>query len=382
MQLATIDIQQFIKNPKSIQHDKLASEVATAFCVGNFTPNEYAIAADIFRLLLRDAEKSIRKTLADTLCHSENAPHDVILRLANDDDNDIAEKVLQHSEVLTDDDLIAIVTSTKEVLNLCAIARRNNVPEQVSDSLLSTRQERVLGELFTNKSAKIGKDSLEKTWDIIAPNGKLMEALVSRGGLPPVIAEKMFMLVSDEIKNHIASEYQLKAPVVQKYIADAREWELLGLLPIYSVRPDDDARVEDLVDHLADTGGLTHSLIIRALCMGCLNLFEAGIARLAGVPRAHARILLMGGNYAFTSLYKAAYMPDIFADGIEKILGIALELSQYGYTKPEDFKKSVVEKIYIARYNQKVEGMTYLLSIIDGKISNSNTKKNEDLEAA
>ena len=370
------NIHQIIKNPKEVSRDVLALGVARAFSAGELSDNEAEIAVDIFRLLLRDAEKSIRKTIADSLCSCLNAPHDLIFKLANDE-TDVAERVLQYSMVLTDDDLLAIINSTKEVLNLSAIARRRNLSEKISESLLDTRQEMVLNSLFNNKSAKLSKNGLENVWDIISQNSNMLEALVQHGNLPPVIAERMFALVSDELKQHIAIEYNLKSPLVQKHIADAREWQMLGLLPVANINyPDDDEKVENLLDQIAATGRFTHSLIIRALCMGCLNLFEASIARMAGIPRVNARILLMGGDNGFSGLYKTANMPEGFAEAVQKLLNIALKLSEYGYSKPVDFRKELIENIYISGYHQSIVGMDYLLSIIDGNITKRNHSEN------
>lgn len=368
MKPLSMDIHQMIKNPKGVSRDDLAFNVARAFAAGEFSVNEIKIAGDIFRLLLRDAEKSMRKTLADSLCYSLNVPHDIIFKLANDE-NDIAERVLQYSMVLTDDDLLSIIDSTKEVLNLCAIARRRNVSENVSDRLLNTRQEKVLIELFNNNSTKLSEDALGKVWDVVSQNDNFLEALVNHGDLPTVIAEKMFSLVSYELQLHLAREYNLKSPIIQKHISDVREWQLLGLMPIENIsHPDDDEKVEELVDFLAAGGRLTHSLIIRSLCMGCLNLFEAGMAKMADIPRVNARILLMGGNNSFLALYKTVNMPEGFADAVQKLLGIAMNISKYGHYKPENFQKQVIEHIYIGGYHRSIDGMDYLLSIIDGNL--------------
>jgi uncharacterized protein (DUF2336 family) len=373
MKAKSTNIRQLLKNPRNVSRDVLASRVTQAFSAGEFTTSESAIAIEIFRLLLLDAEKSIRKTLADNLCASSDVPRDIVLKLANDE-NEVAERILQYSTVLTDDDLVEIIKSSKEVLKLCAIARRGVISERVSDKLLGAREEKVLVALFDNKNAKLGENGLERSWDLIAPSAKLLEALVRHGNLPLTIMERTFSLVSDELKRHLAREYKLTSPVIQKYLADAREWELLGISPVGEVvHPDDDARVEDLVEQLAMTGRLTHSLVIRSLCMGCLNLFEMSIARMADVPRVNARILLMSGKNSFEALYKSANMPDGFAEAAQKLLVIALELSKYGYAKsnfkPDDFRKSVIREIHIAGYNRTVSGMSYLLLIIDGKIT-------------
>ncbi len=369
MQLTAMDVHQLIKDPSSVSLGTLASKVVVAFNSGSFNLNESAIASDIFRLLLRDAEKSVRMTLAEHLYDNESAPHDVIFKLACDE-TDVAEKILRHSLVLTDDDLISIVESTEEVLNLCAIARRDKVSERLSDALIDTNQEVVLNDLFRNKGASLSEKALTKAWDNIAASNSLLEVLVKRGGLPLTIAEKMFAVVSNELKNHISREYKLVPSNLQKSSADAREWELLGIMPVGDVsNPDYDERVEDLVEQLQATGRLTHSLVIRALCMGYLNLFEASLACMADIPRANARILLMGGTDGFRALYKVANMPEGFVDAVEVLLGIAHKITQYGHAKPKDFRKDVVEKIYVGGYHRSVDGMGYLLSIIDGKIS-------------
>ncbi len=373
MQLTAMDVHQLIKDPSGIALDTLASKVVVAFSSGSFNLNESAIAADIFRLLLRDAEKSVRVTLAENLYDNAGAPHDVIFKLACDE-NDVAERILQYSLVLTDDDLVSIVESTREVLSLCAIARRDKVSERLSDALIDTQQELVLNDLFSNKGAKLSENALTKAWDMIASSTPLLEVLVKRGGLPLTIAEKMFAVVSNELKNHISREYKLVPSNLQKNSVDAREWELLGIMPVGDVlHPDYDERVEDLVEQLHATGRLTHSLVIRALCMGYLNLFEASLACMAGIPRANARILLMGGSEGFKALYKVANMPEGFVDAVEVLLTIAHKITQYGHTKSKDFRKDVVESIYVGGYHRSVDGMGYLLSIIDGKISGNNS---------
>lgn len=375
MQLTTMDIHQLIKNPTSVAYSTLAEKVAVAYTSGSFNETESAIASDIFRLLLRDAERSVRVTLAEHLCNDANAPHDVVMRLARDE-TDVAERILQYSMVLTDDDLASIVESTKEVLKLCAIARREVVSERISDALLDTEQEEVLLSLFNNTGANLSEDGLKRSWNIIAGNNSLLESLVKHGNLPVTIAEKIFSVVSNELRMHIDREYKFSRSTTYKAAIDAREWELLGIMQIGNIpHPDDDIHVDDLVDQLYATGRLTYSFVIRALCMGFLNLFEASLAKMADIHRANARILLTGGSDGFRALYSAAGMPEGFIEAVEKLLFISHKLTHYGYDKPNDFRKQLIENIYIGEYHRSIDGMSYLLSIIDGKISGGYASK-------
>lgn len=370
MNLTLMDVKKLTEEPSPRVRGMLATKIASEFQSGHFSETESHIAADIFRILLKDAEKKIRKTLAEHLSHTPNVPHDIIWKLAHDE-TEVAAPVLQYSQVLTDDDLLSIIKSTKEVLKLCSIARREKLSELVSDGLLETHNEQVLSELFTNKTAKLGEKGLVESWKTIASNRSLLEMLVHRGNLPLTVAEKIYGVVSDELKQQMAKQYKLSVPLAAKAAGDAREWEMLGIIPTGGkIDPSNDIHVEDMIDQLYLGGRLTHSLLIRSLCVGSLSVFEAGIARLAGVPRVNARILLMdSGALGFHAIYKAAHMPEGFFDAIRSLLKISLEETDFGRNKRSDFRRRVIDRIYMENYHRTVENMEYLLSIIGGRIA-------------
>jgi uncharacterized protein (DUF2336 family) len=368
--LTFMDVKKLTQEPSGKVRGMLASKLAADYRSGNFSEAEAAIADDIFRLLLRDVEKQVRKTLADHLSHCDNVPHDIIFKLAQDEP-DVSVHVLEHSFVLTEDDLLSIISSTKEVIKLCAIARRDSLSEGVAGKLIETKHESVLSELFRNKGAALTEQGLTNAWQQISASHTLLETLVNRGGLPLTVAEKLYHIVTDQMRQHLTRTYKLSTPIAQKATSDTREWEMLGIIPGEgAIDPNNDSDVEDLVDQLFMSGRLTHSLIIRALCVGSLSVFEAGIARLAGVPRVNARILLMdSGILGFQSIYKAASMPEGFTEGVHTLLRISLEETDYGFSKRLDFRKRVVDRVYVEGHHRTVENMGYLLAIIGGKLA-------------
>lgn len=370
MNLTPADVKKLVSEPSGEVRGMLASKIAMDYRAGNFTDAESAIANDIFRLLIRDVERTVRKSLAEHLAHCPKAPRDIILKFAQDE-SDIAVHVLEHSQVLTQDDLLAVLASTREVVKLRAIARRENLPADVSGRLIDTRQASVLADLFKNKTAELADGKMSEAWDYIVSEPTLLTTLVYRGGLSLSIAEKVFHAVTDELKRHMAQRYRLKAPYLDKALSDIREWEMLGIVPTHEgVDPRDDIEIEDLVDDLHMSGRLTYSLLIRALCVGNMGLFEAGIARLAGVPRVNARMLLMdGGVLGIDAIYKQAGLPEGFCEAVATLLRISFEETEYGRIRKIDFRKRVIERIYMGRYNQTVENMEYLLAIIGGKIA-------------
>jgi uncharacterized protein (DUF2336 family) len=365
-----MDVQSLINEPSVQVRSTLAAKIATDYRSDHFSPAEANIANDIFRLLLKDVEKQVRAVLSEQLAHCAYAPHDIILQLAGDDIS-VAQPILEFSYALTEDDLVAIVDSTREVMKLCAIARRETVSERLSARLIETQEEMVLRDLFANNGAVLNENYLQKAWAFISSRPTLLETLVHHGNLPLPIAEKIFFVVSEELQKYLSQHYKLNAPFIQKSVSDVREWQMLGILPgREGTRFNDDQQVEDLIESIYNNGRLTHSLLMRALCMGNLGVFEAGLARLAGVPRVNARILLMdGGSQGFTAIYKSAAMPEGFCEAVRALLRISLEESEYGHVHRADFHKRVIDRIYIEKHVQTVDNMEYLLAIIGGRLS-------------
>jgi len=365
-----MDVRKLMQEPSGKVRGIVAGKIASDYREGIFSPSEMAVANDIFRILLKDIEKKVRQSISEQLAHSPNVPKDIILSIANDE-VEVAVPALEFSRLLTDNDLLKILSSSEEVARLRAIARRENLSAMISTGLAETQNMSVLSDLFANKTAVIPDGAILSAWNQIAANESLAALLVNRGGLSLAVVEKMISGVSDELKQRLIKEYKVSSPMANKASLDAREWELLGFVAANSdMNPDDDEQIEDLVTQLSLSGRLTHSMLIRALCIGSLNLFETGLARLAGVPRVNARLLLSdAGGLGFHSIYRAANMPEGFEDAIRVLLKISLEESEYGYNKPEDFRKLVVDRIFREGYHRSIDNMEYLLSIVGGKIA-------------
>jgi len=363
-----MDIKTLTQESSPEIRGMLAGKIAMEYSDNHFSASEASIAADIFRVLVKDVEIQIRKTIAERLADCPHVPHDIILKLAGDDP-EVSLNVLERSPVLTEDDLIAIVRSTHEVVKLCAIARRHSISEDLSGSLLETANTLVWQNLLKNKGAALNERQLMKSWEKILSNSSLLETLVDRGGLPLTIAEKLYLAVSDELKESLKIQYKSFSPHLHSAVDDAYEWKLLGLSQSDECGDLwDDGRVGDLVRELYGKDRLTHSLLMRALCIGNLKIFETGIAKLAHIPRVNARILLLeSSGLGFEAIYQAAKMPEGFYEAIKVLLRISLEETEFGEIRRNDFRKRIIDRIYIGKHHRTVENMEYLLAIIGGK---------------
>jgi hypothetical protein len=117
-------------------------------------------------------EVEARAHVARLLAPLDRAPGMVVVKLANDDIA-VAQPLLEFSNVLSDDDLIDIVTRHGEA-HRTAIAGRQTVAERVGDAIVEHGGSGSVSRLVRNANAEISQGTLER--------------LVARAGEDPQIA--------------------------------------------------------------------------------------------------------------------------------------------------------------------------------------------------
>ena len=107
------------------------------------------------------------------------------------------------------------------------------------------------------------------------------------------------------MQDHLVTHHELTADTATELVMRAREKATVDLSEGGA-----DAEVEALARQLVGGGRLTPSLLLRALCTGDLQFFEAGLAVLAEVPVVNARVLIHdAGPLGLKSLYEKAGLP-------------------------------------------------------------------------
>ena len=105
-------------------------------------------------------EVEARAHVAKLLAPLERAPGTVVVKLANDT-FEVAQPLLEFSNVLSDDDLIDIVSRQSEAHRV-AIAGRAAVPERVGDAIVVHGETASVTRLVRNAHAEIGHATLER----------------------------------------------------------------------------------------------------------------------------------------------------------------------------------------------------------------------------
>lgn len=360
MSISQRDIQQLIQEPSPEVRAGIASKVSEGFNCSRFTENESRIAIDIFRLLLRDTANIVRKAIAEELKSNEYVPHDIIRALAGDVP-DIALGILEHSSVLTDDDLVELVKASNSVDKWMAISRRKTVSDRVSHALVETENTQVLTSLLGNTGAEVSEKDIERIVDEYRGEQSVMEALICRGGLSMAFAEKLFALVSEQFKRTLTRRYRLSWSLASKTTDVAREMSVLRFL-IPWMKP---YEVEQLVRTMKRNKRLHYSLIVRALCLGEIKFFEQAMAALAEIPVENARTLMLdAGPLGFSALYDTCGMPTGFSEAIKALYHFALLETSDGNKRVRDFQRRMIDRITRNGYHESVENMSYFIAIM------------------
>jgi hypothetical protein len=105
-------------------------------------------------------EVEARVHVAKLLAPLERAPGNVVSRLANDA-IEVAQPLLEFSNVLNDDDLIDIIAHQSEAHRV-AIAGRPNVAERVGEAIAEHGGSPSVLRLVNNQTAELGQDTVER----------------------------------------------------------------------------------------------------------------------------------------------------------------------------------------------------------------------------
>ncbi|CUA96427.1 DUF2336 domain-containing protein [Pannonibacter indicus] len=186
------------KESCSEKRRELMGHIASLFFEGadRYSNDELSLFNDILTNLLDLVEIEDRREFSGKVAHVAETPRPLILKLANDK-ADVAAPVLQHSEVLTDDDLFTLAR-TKGQEHLLAIAQRESLKPRITDVLLERGEKPVQHSVAANTGAKLSDWGGRLLVKLAESDRELREALTERHDLSkPNFDRLLSMLPAD-----------------------------------------------------------------------------------------------------------------------------------------------------------------------------------------
>ena len=122
--------------------------------------------------------------------------------LAGHDDIEVSGPILEKSERLTDEDLVAIA-KTKSQAHLAKIANRVRLNDMVTDVLVDHGDSEVANTLATNSGAQFSKIGMAKLVMRADGDERLAESIGRRTDIPPHVYRQLLAQASDVVRSKL-----------------------------------------------------------------------------------------------------------------------------------------------------------------------------------
>ena len=263
-------------------HATSPSEVAAA----------QAVLGDLFMSLVVEAERSVRRRLAERIAEASWAPLSLVNVLSLDE-IEIARPVIAGSPLLQDEDLVRLLLeATME--HQIEVARRPGIGSPVVDAILDGRQAVVLAALAGNESALIGPGAMARLVEESRKAPALRAPLARHPQMTSDMAQRLYAWVGDSLKTAIVARFRIDAAALDQALA-ATVRDLASTAGTPAARAQERETMEArLVDKLHEAGQLRSGYLLRALREQKLSLFQVTLAKLSGLSRAEVRRTLTG----------------------------------------------------------------------------------------
>lgn len=360
-QLTEDDIRRLVKGETPEERASVAHRVCRRIALDALTDDEKLFADEIITILADDMADLVRRTLAITLRNSPRLPREVALKLANDIEA-VALPILENSPVFTEDDLIELVLAVTAAKQ-SAIASREHISSHLAEIISEHGAQDAVTQLATNPGAEWSDKAFLESLSRFPQDEKLHTAIVAREHVPVHIAEKMVTMVSGQLFDLLVNKHELPAQLAIDLASGARERSTIDLVE-QAGRSHDMPR---FVNQLNLNGRLTHSLIMRALCVGHMAFVEHALAELSGVP--HSRVWLMihdAGPLGLQAVFDRAGLPRKMLPAFRAGVGVYHETQLDGDSNDRArFRARMIERVLTQFQAIPKDDLDYLLEKLD-----------------
>jgi uncharacterized protein (DUF2336 family) len=186
---------------------------------GRYSDDEIWTFGEIIGRLADEIEVAARTQLANRLTHFDNAPVNIIHKLAFDDSIDVAGPVLRESERLEAYALVANAC-TKSQSHLLAISKRESIEETVTDVLVTRGDRDVVNSVASNAGARFSDFGFLHMTKRAEGDSILAEQLGLRKDIPRRLFQQLIAKASDDVKKRLERERPAMVDQIQTSVTD------------------------------------------------------------------------------------------------------------------------------------------------------------------
>jgi uncharacterized protein (DUF2336 family) len=244
---------------------------------------QVAVFDDVLCHLIKRIEAKALIELSSVLAPVDNAPVQIIRKLAQDDDISIAEPVLNKSTKLIDEDLVEIA-KIKSQTHLAAIAGRGTLGEVVTDVLVDRGDQKVRQRLAGNAGARFSERGFSTLVESAANDETLAKTIGLRIDLPLQLLCTLL-----EKATHAVHEWLLaSAPVETQERIKQALLKVSGDIAQEVLAPRDFSKAMQTINAMKAAGTLTESAVFA---FASERKYEEMVAAIGELCSASVRLI-------------------------------------------------------------------------------------------
>jgi uncharacterized protein (DUF2336 family) len=244
-----------------------------------FNEDHVGLFDDVLMRLIAEIQTKTLAELSHRLAPVGNAPMQLMLRLAKDDDIAVAGPVLRLSPRLDDEHLVDIA-SNKSTDHLLAISGRESIAEAVTDVLVQRGDQEVVRSVATNQGARFSEASFTTLVERAGSDGVLAESVGLRADIPLHLFRQLVAEATEVVQRRLlaASRPEVQSEIKRVLVEVSREIGTKGA-------PQHDYRgAQRTVLEMRKTGSLDETQLAHFARSGRFEEMVAALSALCAVP--------------------------------------------------------------------------------------------------
>ena len=188
----------------------------------HYSDDQIALYDTVMGRLVAEIDISARAAFGQRMAENADAPRNVMRTLALDDEIQVAEPVLLHSERIDEATLVESA-KTKSQSHLLAISRRQNLAEAVTDVLVKRGDSEVALSTARNTSARFSDFGYAKLVERSKDDDGLALSVWSRPEIPRQHMLQLFERASEAVRSKLEAVDPRRAGMIRALVLDASD---------------------------------------------------------------------------------------------------------------------------------------------------------------
>jgi uncharacterized protein (DUF2336 family) len=213
------DLDEAVRRGTTESRTRALWHTTDLMIAGRYSDDEIWTFGEVIGRLADEIEVATRAELAKRLARFDQAPVNIIHKLAFDDAIEVAAPILQTSERLEPYALVANVC-TKSQTHMLAISKRKSIDESVTDVLVTRGNQEVVNSVVTNNGARFSDFGFLHMIQRAEGDSILAEQLGLRKDIPRKVFQQLIAKATDDVKQRLERERPEMAGQIQSSVAD------------------------------------------------------------------------------------------------------------------------------------------------------------------